>query len=254
MTGPAKIDTTPSCPRPPQQYVDEAAKVVPLVLSDVAPDSDGEVVLIASHLVGKLQKSRHTLAAAQWAIHSLIQVEMLRPARIPIELPSYGHPVGRTMHWSGGQRGTIGIPEGKPAPFEKFQVVATPKLWEWWRDSQATSATQVAQPSSDPASVVPLEVSDQPTCDQPPQGVTLFDLAFAIEADDLAAKNMVRKWINNQWLSAPSIGRCPIDGRRRLYRLSELLSDAKKILSLSDDDERKYYQALAARVRQPRCR
>jgi hypothetical protein len=83
-------------------------------------------------------------------------------------------------------------------------------------------------------------------------GITLFDLAFAIEADELAATNLVRTWINNKWLSAKPIGKCPLDGRGQRYRLSELLSDAKDILSLSAEDQRKYRQALAAKVRLPK--
>jgi hypothetical protein len=32
-----------------------------------------------------------------------------------------------------GGKTTIAIPEGKPAPFSSFKVVATELLWTWWR-------------------------------------------------------------------------------------------------------------------------
>ena len=84
------------------------------------------------------------------------------------------------------------------------------------------------------------------------RGVSLYDIAFVIEEDDSAATQRVKAWSDSKRISAKPIGKCPLDGRRQLYRLSELLSDVKKLLSLDAKEVAKYRQALTAKLREPR--
>lgn len=84
------------------------------------------------------------------------------------------------------------------------------------------------------------------------QGVTVFDVALAIEEDDIVARATVKEWIDSKRIEAEPIGKCPVDGRRQLYRLSELLSDVTKILRLSAGEKARYRAALGARQRVPR--
>ncbi|MCB9875817.1 MAG: hypothetical protein H6821_16735 [Planctomycetaceae bacterium] len=88
--------------------------------------------------------------------------------------------------------------------------------------------------------------------DKSEMGISLYDLAFVIEEDDSAATQRVKVWSDSKRISAESIGKCPLDGRRPLYRLSELLSDVKKLLSLNAKEVAKYRQALTAKLREPR--
>ena len=83
-------------------------------------------------------------------------------------------------------------------------------------------------------------------------GVTIFDVAFAIEEDEAVATQRVKQWSDSKRIEAASIGKCPIDGRRPLYRLSEILSDIGKILSLNSEEKTLYRQALTAKLRMPR--
>jgi len=92
-------------------------------------------------------------------------------------------------------------------------------------------------------------VADHPSDDV---GVTMFDVAFAIEDDDKAAASSTKTWIDSKRITANPIGKCPIDARKQLYRLSELLDDVKKILALSSREVAQYQQALRAKQRAPR--
>jgi hypothetical protein len=82
-------------------------------------------------------------------------------------------------------------------------------------------------------------------------GVTLFDVAFAIEQDDRLATATVKKWSDSKKITATQLGNCPRDGRRKLYPLSEILSDVAKLLSLSSGELGKYRQVLTAQQRLP---
>ena len=59
--------------------------------------------------------------------------ELWTAAKIETFLPMVGVPCGLEYKWSGGEHCTVAIPEGRPAPFDSFKVVATPALWDWWR-------------------------------------------------------------------------------------------------------------------------
>src|SRR5262249_52297576 len=64
-----------------------------------------------------------------------------------MEMPSacISSPMGKV--WVGGERGTIAIPNGKPAPFDSFKVVATELLWTWWRSLHPSKSTLGSRPS-----------------------------------------------------------------------------------------------------------
>ena len=92
---------------------------------------------------------------------------------------------------------------------------------------------------------------EEPELEESGKGITLFDLMFVIEEDEITAKKRVKEWVNNGRITATKIGKCPIDGRRQLYVLSELLSDAEKNLSLHPREKSKYSQVLTAKLRPP---
>jgi hypothetical protein len=172
------IDTTPTLPRPSHSLIEAAARAVPYMLANLQPEHDGPIELVASDLAKRLQDAKHTLAAAHWAIHGAIRMGWLRTGRVQTVSPSFGRRVGqrasfgrpdtRRWEWTGGEVRTIAIPEGKPAPFDSFKVVATESLWTWWRaletatspyDLTATGLRQlVEQSTTNP----PVESSDPP--------------------------------------------------------------------------------------------
>jgi hypothetical protein len=238
----AVINTTPLSPRPPQVIVERAAKDTPLVMSDISPNREGVIAVVAESLVGLLQKKSHTLAAAEWAVHTLIQLQMLIAKKIPVAVP-FTVPIARNPWFSFGAPqsfdlvdGFIGIPDAGPAAYRSFQVESTLKLWNWWNAD------------TPPLSIIGNAQIDEHDC----CGVTLYDLALLIEEDEVAAKDSLKRWIDSKGITAKPIGKCPLDGRKRLYRLSELLSDARQILTLSTEDVHKYQQALAAKLRRPK--
>jgi hypothetical protein len=151
------IDTTPTTPKPPPPLIEAAARAIPSVLASVPPLHDGAIELVASHLCRQLQDANHSLAAAQWAVHEAIQAGRLKAGRIEVDLPSFGQQVGRRamfglpdtrrMEFSGGGKSTVAIPQGKPAPFDTFKVVATPALWQWWRSLDAVGDAEKPAPA-----------------------------------------------------------------------------------------------------------
>lgn len=82
-------------------------------------------------------------------------------------------------------------------------------------------------------------------------GVTLFDVAVQIEADDEVAKKLVRQISSSKKMRARSIGKCPVDGRKQLYRLSDILSDFEEFLGLTPREKSRYAKALRSRCRLP---
>jgi nucleoside phosphorylase len=57
---------------------------------------------------------------------------------IEVEMPSF-LPRGSNV-WQGGERGTIAIPKGRPAPFDAFKVTAAESLWKWWHSFGAVDS------------------------------------------------------------------------------------------------------------------
>ena len=83
-------------------------------------------------------------------------------------------------------------------------------------------------------------------------GIAMFDLAFLIEQDETLATAQVKRWADSKRIRAETIGKCPLDARRQLYRLPEILSDVAEILSLSKQEQNKLRQALTAKLRAPK--
>jgi len=147
-----KVDTTPMLPKPPPALIESAARAIPGIMANIQPKHDGAIELVASDLAKRLQDSEHTLAAAQWAIHEAVGAGRLLTSLIEVQLPSGGRMVGtrpilgmpdtRRMEWTGGGKATIAIPEGRPAPFDTFKVVATEALWAWWRSLDAAATNK----------------------------------------------------------------------------------------------------------------
>jgi hypothetical protein len=158
----ARIDTTPTLPKPPSALIETAARDIPGILANVQPQQDGAIESVASELAKQLQDAKHTLAAAQWAIHEAIQAGRLRPSLIEVELPSFGRQVGRRemfgqpdtrrIEWTGGGKETIPIPKGRPAPFDSFKVTATESLWTWWGSSEKADGPEDQRNTSPVAS------------------------------------------------------------------------------------------------------
>jgi hypothetical protein len=141
----AEIDTTPALSQPPDHLIESAARAIPEILANVPPGHDRTIELVASQLAKRLQNAKHTLAAAQWAIHEAIRAGRLRAGLVAVELPSVGVPGsswgGSAHQWHGGGRGTMAIPKGKPAPFDCFKVTTTvASLSAWWDATAGASA------------------------------------------------------------------------------------------------------------------
>jgi len=83
-------------------------------------------------------------------------------------------------------------------------------------------------------------------------GVALFDVFYAMEEDDVVATQYVREMIDSKKVSAKKIGKCPIDGRKALYGLSEILTDVAKNLGLNPKEKSKLRRQLRPKLRAPR--
>ncbi len=83
-------------------------------------------------------------------------------------------------------------------------------------------------------------------------GVSLRDVAFAIEGDDKVAAETLNRWLKSGKIKAKPIGKCPLDGRCQLYRLFEILDDIKILASLTKPEVEKYRMALVAKQRIPK--
>ena len=88
---------------------------------------------------------------------------------------------------------------------------------------------------------------------QQDRGVSLFDVALHLEGgDDRAAHMRVQKLLDMKQLRARPIGKCPHDGRARLYRLREISDDVADIMGLSRTEKDKMKMELRAKLRDPR--
>jgi hypothetical protein len=85
------------------------------------------------------------------------------------------------------------------------------------------------------------------------QGVSLFDVAQYFEGgDDVGATKLVKNWHDKKSITATVIGKCPTDGRKRLYRLQEILADITRMNGLDSREKAKLQKHLMARQRRPR--
>ena len=96
------------------------------------------------------------------------------------------------------------------------------------------------------------EIGNAPD-DDDAKGVALFDAALYFESgDDQAATRLVDRWHDGKQITATSIGRCPTDGRRQLYRLPEIMTDMTRINGLDPKEQNKLRNHLKAMLRTPR--
>lgn len=162
-SNPHGVDSTPTTPQPPAAYIDAAARDIPSVFADQTPSYHGKAEMVSSSLVAKLRtKFGHSLSAAQWATHESVLTGRLTVELVPFESPTIYKASGSSRNMfgigslggaprmekvAGGYRGHIAIPKGKPTPFESFVVVATDRLWEWWRiiEAKESAATNVSR-------------------------------------------------------------------------------------------------------------
>ena len=163
------IDTTPTVPKPPAPLIEAAERHIPHVLSNLQPNHEGSIEMLAAALATQLQKSNHTLAAAHWAIHDAVRAGRLSTGRVEVHLPTIIKPRGGGLpaalfpnrdNWYGAECPTKGmkpIPNGKPAPFDCFKVVATEALWAWYR---ATGEAEGGMPSGAGVGHVPGTLGD----------------------------------------------------------------------------------------------
>lgn len=175
------IDVTPTTPKPPPNLIESAARAIPNILANLKPCSDGQIGLVASHLAKQLQDCGHTLAAAQWAIHEAIQAGRLEAGRVEACPPTvisqvgrrgmFGLPDTRQMEWPRGGRSMIAIPQGKPAPFDSFKVVATQFLWDWWHliDARERAATKSTAKGNSPTDNSEEKVENPPVSGAAPK-------------------------------------------------------------------------------------
>jgi hypothetical protein len=180
------INTTPTLPKPPPALVELAARAIPNLFANAQPRPDGAIELIASHLAKRLQDAKHSLAAAQWAIHEAIQAGRLRAGPVEVELPSVGVRGPGGIVWQGGGRGTVAIPKEKPAPFDSFKLVATEPLWTWWHSLDAAES---------PANEPPADAG-------PPIGCSLAD-PDGVEPTPLEAIEAVKRLVYGDNYAGP---------------------------------------------------
>lgn len=131
------IDSTPSLPCPPNDQILLAMRDIPPLMAKVNPTQSNTIELIAETLARLLENQNHSRPAAYWAIHQAIQTGYLRAGYILFELPgALVHGDDRSA-WRGGGQATTHISSGKPASFDRFKVIATELLWDWWRSFTA---------------------------------------------------------------------------------------------------------------------
>jgi hypothetical protein len=84
-----------------------------------------------------------------------------------------------------------------------------------------------------------------------PVGVSLRDIAVAAgEEDD--ATDWVKRFVDSKQITAKPIGKCPLKGHPKLYRLSEILEDSQKWLGWTNREKSRVELVLKAKEREPK--
>ena len=151
--------------------------------------------------------------------------------------------------------------DGRGRPIDDGPPIVPLRLADVNGGATTAQAKPADEPADEPAAGGPVDdppvgtATEQPATAAPePEidtGVSFRDVAFAIECDDKAATVAVRRWSKSGKIKAKPIGKCPLDGRAKLYRLFEILIDIQKILSLAKPEVEKYRQVLVAKQRPP---
>lgn len=86
----------------------------------------------------------------------------------------------------------------------------------------------------------------------PEYGVTLRDVAlFLTDFDEHEAKKEVKQMIGNKTIKASRIGKCPLDSRAVLYRLSEIFDDIVREYNFEPSRKSKFHRYLESKRRFP---
>jgi hypothetical protein len=84
-----------------------------------------------------------------------------------------------------------------------------------------------------------------------PLGVSVADLVTALGEDEEQVSKTVKRLHGSKAITAKPIGKCPINARAKLYRLSEILTDFEKISPLSKSEKRRIEAILKTKEREP---
>lgn len=83
-------------------------------------------------------------------------------------------------------------------------------------------------------------------------GITIYDVAFADLQDEMVAKATVKKFVDSRKLKAKSIGKCDMDGRKKLYGIDSLLSDYKRFTGIKSSEIARIRRGITPKLRYPR--
>lgn len=84
-----------------------------------------------------------------------------------------------------------------------------------------------------------------------PVGVSVADLVTALGEDEDQVSKTVKRLHGSKAITAKPIGKCPLNARAKLYRLSEILTDFEKISPLSKSEKRRIEAILKTKEREP---
>lgn len=85
-----------------------------------------------------------------------------------------------------------------------------------------------------------------------PVGVSLHDIATAYGVDEDDVPEWVKSFVDSKKITAATIGKCAMDARKGLYRLSEILQDLGNFRPLTPSKKQDMLLMLAAKERQPK--
>lgn len=168
--------------------IDAAKRLIPELMADVEPKSDGMIEYVASHLVKKLRDKGHVRAAAQWAIFRAVEGGRL------VALPP--RPWGRVIS-AGGFRRHVKPVEYHPVPatgplrWNSWRATSTAeKLSEWWREIDATPPAVTGQgegtgakTQGKPPAPRDANTTDEPLCDRAQLVLQTLLKADAVDSD-----------------------------------------------------------------------
>lgn len=142
---PPSIDTTPLAPRPPEELIVAASRAIPPIFAELqSRQRYGPAKVDAEALAYRLKRDGHNLASAQWAIHESVAAGRLKTEVRIIGLPAFSDPS------SFPSKGRAVIPKQGPTPFDRFTLLPTEILWEWWRNPDNAPAPPAHPPSNSP--------------------------------------------------------------------------------------------------------
>jgi hypothetical protein len=146
-------DTRPDSPAPPDSFIVAAMREVPARLADMestrefyapAPAQEQRIVLYSRLVRELVEKHGHGKAAAEWAIHRLVEQGLLRALCGRIDVPAAQSIDGV---WQ-----SVRPQEVRELKYSLIE--STVRLWEWWRmlerdqtDSRSRPAHERGRPT-----------------------------------------------------------------------------------------------------------